>query len=130
VIEVLDKIDAASFGMQDMELLGIFARQAAIAIRAAQHQQHLGQALLAGMQRLVEEGTTPALPELERLLGESEESGSGMEQILALADILGALSRLGPAERETCLKILTTFAEYAQSRSGLRPQNVGTEYPE
>ena len=29
VMEVLDKISASSFGMQDMELLGIFARQRA-----------------------------------------------------------------------------------------------------
>jgi GAF domain-containing protein len=119
VIEVLDKIDAASFGMQDMELLGIFARQAAVAIRASQHQQHLGQALLEGMQRLVKEEATPALPELERVLGEPEEDAVGMQQILALADTLGSLSQLGPSEREACMKILTTFAEYAKSRSGL-----------
>src|SRR5512142_736589 len=30
VMEVLDKINASSFGIQDMELLGIFARQAAL----------------------------------------------------------------------------------------------------
>ena len=36
VMEVLDKIEAASFGMQDMELLGIFAHQAALAIEQAQ----------------------------------------------------------------------------------------------
>jgi GAF domain-containing protein len=118
VIEVLDKIDAASFGMQDMELLGIFARQAAIAIRASMHQQHLSQALLAGIRRLVEGSAPPALSEVERVLTETEEPG-GATQILALADILGSVSELGPAEREVCLKILTTFAEYAESRSGL-----------
>ena len=121
VIEVLDKIDAASFGMQDMELLGIFARQAAIAIRASQHQQHLGQALLEGIRRLVQEGIMPAPTGLESVLGEPEEDGGGTAQILALADILGSLSRLGPAEREACLKILTTFAEYAESRYSVSP---------
>jgi len=115
VIEVLDKIDAASFGMQDMELLGIFARQAAIAIRTTQHQQHVGQALLAGMRRLVGEGATPEMPELERVLEEAEEPG-GTASILALADILGSLSQLGPDEWDVCIKVLTTFAEYARSR--------------
>ena len=115
VIEVLDKIDAASFGMQDMELLGIFARQAAIAIRASMHQQHLGQALLMGIRRLVEEGSGADMPELQQALFETEEP-AGTAQILTLADALGALYRLGPAEREACIQILTAFAEYAQSR--------------
>lgn len=118
VIEVLDKIDAPSFGMQDMELLGIFARQAAIAIRASLHQQHLSQALLAGIRRLTEGSGAPTMAEVERVLTETEETG-GTTQILALADVLGAVSKLGPAEREACLKILTAFAEYANSRPEL-----------
>ena len=136
VIEVLDKIDAASFGMQDMELLGIFARQAAIAIRTTQHQQHLGQALLAGLRRLSGEGTMPEMPELERaleetatasrVLGEAEGSG-GTTQLLALADILGSLSQLGPDEWEVCVKVLTSFAEYASSRRGLLPRTGDTD---
>ena len=129
VIEVLDKIDAASFGIQDMELLGIFARQAAIAIRASTHQQHLGQALLAGIRRLAEGGTAPEVPEVERVLTETEDPG-GTEQILALADALGSLYRLGPAERAACIQILSTFAEYAQSRPRLMPRTGGTEYLE
>lgn len=117
VIEVLDKIEAASFGLQDMELLGIFARQAAIAIRASMHEQHLGQALLWGIRRLVEEGDAPEMPRLEQALAETEPALGGAAEILALADILGTLSRAGPAERQACLDILTTFAKYAQSRS-------------
>jgi GAF domain-containing protein len=117
VIEVLDKINAASFGLQDMELLGIFARQAAIAIRASVHDQHLGEALLHGIRRLVEEGTVPEMPQVERALAETEPGLEGAAGILALADILGALSKVGEAERQACLDILTTFAEYARSRS-------------
>jgi GAF domain-containing protein len=116
VIEVLDKIDAASFGIQDMELLGIFARQAAIAIRASLHDQHLGEALLLGIRQLVEEGGTPEMPQLERALAETEPAPDEAAEILDLADIFGTLSRLGQAERQACLDILTTFAEYAQSR--------------
>jgi GAF domain-containing protein len=117
VIEVLDKIEAASFGLQDMELLGIFARQAAIAIRASVHYQHLGQALLWGIRRLAEEEGVSEMPHLERALAETEPAFGGAAEILALADILSTLSRVGQAERQACLDILTTFAEYAQSRS-------------
>jgi GAF domain-containing protein len=131
VIEVLDKIDAASFGIQDMELLGIFARQAAIAIRASAHYQRLGEALLQGIRSLFDaDGSAQAsqavpprqagpvgLSEVERALDEAEQAPDGVAEILALADIFGTLSRLGQAERQACLDILTTFAEYAQSRS-------------
>jgi GAF domain-containing protein len=36
VMEVLDKIDAASFDMRDMDLMGLFAQQAAMAIEQSQ----------------------------------------------------------------------------------------------
>jgi GAF domain-containing protein len=116
VIEVLDKIEAASFGMQDMELLGIFARQAAVAIRASLHRQHLGQALLLGLRRLLKEEGGAEEPALKQALDTAEEDTEGAAQILALADTFSALSRAGPAERRACLQILSAFAEYARSR--------------
>jgi len=118
-IEVLDKISAASFGLQDMELLGVFARQAAIAIRASAHQQNLSKALLQGIRRLAEEGTSAPLPEVERALAEAAPAPEGSAEILALAQSFGALSRLGQAERQVCLDVLATFADYAQSWSRL-----------
>ncbi len=116
VIEVLDKIEAASFGMQDMELLGIFARQAAVAIRASLHRQHLGQALLLGLRRLVEEEGGAEEAALKQALEGAQEDAEGAAQILELADIFSALSRAGPAERRACVQILSAFAEYARSR--------------
>lgn len=113
VIEVLDKINAPSFGMQDMELLGIFARQAAIAIRASQHQENLGDALLRGIRKLVQEDGSAEMREVESTLAEPSE---GADDILALADVFGSISQLGDAERKACLDILTAFANYAQSR--------------
>src|SRR4030067_1436398 len=54
VMEVLDKISAPSFGMQDMELLGVFAQQAAIAIDQSQQMDELGRAVLHGIDQLLE----------------------------------------------------------------------------
>ena len=53
VMEVLDKISASSFGLQDMELLGMFAQQAALAIDQSQNFDRLGEALVLGLKRLV-----------------------------------------------------------------------------
>lgn len=130
VIEVLDKIDAPSFGMQDMELLGIFARQAAIAIRASLHQQRLSEALLASIRRLAEGEGAAEMPKLQRALAEGEPAAEGAEDVLALADVLGTVGRLGEMERQTCLKILQAFAEYAQSQLRFLPRGGGTEYLE
>jgi GAF domain-containing protein len=116
VIEVLDKINAPSFGMHDMELLGIFARQAAIAIQASQHYQHLGEALLRGIRRLVEESKATEVQAVEQVLSEAQESPQGAAEIVALADMLGDISKLGESERRACLRILSAFSDYARSR--------------
>jgi hypothetical protein len=45
-MEVLDKLNAPSFGMQDMELMALFARQAAIAIHQSGHLDALDATLI------------------------------------------------------------------------------------
>ncbi len=119
VIEVLDKIDAPSFGIQDMELLGIFARQAAIAIRGSMASQHIGQALLAGISRLVEDGAVSPMPNVEQALAGPEPTPAEAEEIVAFADILSQLGRMGEAERQSCVHLVRTFLDYAQSRMGV-----------
>lgn len=119
VIEVLDKIDAPSFGMQDMELLGIFARQAAVAIHAATFQRALGGALVAGLESLERTGKLAALPELKQVLTEGDDPAGG-KQILAIAKAMNSLYRLGEAERETCLTVLEAFSSLVEARPRLR----------
>jgi GAF domain-containing protein len=114
VMEVLDKIDSASFGIQDMELLGIFAGQAALAIEQSQQIEAIGDALVMGLRRL-------AASELSAGSAESAESStqngpSQAQEILALADLFNDISALGDAERKACLQVLQAFAGYAQSR--------------
>lgn len=113
VMEVLDKINAPSFGMQDMDLLGVFARQAAIAIHQSQQYDRLGSALVGGLRRLVNGADSPdlvaALDGVKRM-----EPG---EDLLAIADQFNALSQLGSVELRLCLDILHAFGSYARSKS-------------
>ncbi len=44
VLEVLDKLEATSFGMHDMEMMGLFAQQAALAICEAQQLERIDDA--------------------------------------------------------------------------------------
>ncbi len=119
VIEVLDKINAPSFGMQDMELLGIFARQAAIAIHSSQQYAQLGQALTCGIRDLAESSGQEDFHHVAVALEACEEGKEREADLTALAAAFNSIGRLGPAERQMCLQILTAFAGYARSKPGL-----------
>jgi GAF domain-containing protein len=112
VMEVLDKIEAPSFGMRDMELLGLFARQAAMAIRQSQVYDQLGAALADGLRRLVSPEDRPLAAALEQAAKVPEDS--------LLPEIAGrfyAISRMGESEQRACLDILSAFQRYGQSKS-------------
>jgi GAF domain-containing protein len=122
VMEVLDKIDGASFGMRDIELLGIFAGQAALAIEQSQQMDGIGEALVIGLRRLAASDPAAGTPELLAALeqesaSDAAEAGSSQARdILALADLFNNIGALGEAERRACLQILAAFATYARSR--------------
>jgi len=114
VMEVLDKINAASFGIQDMELLGMFAHQAAIAIDQSQRMDRIKDALVLGLKRLVMAEPASKSTELLSVLDATSDSKSSAD-LLALADLFNEISELGEAERKACLQVLKVFAEYQHS---------------
>ena len=119
VMEVLDKINAPSFGMQDMELLGMFARQAALAIDQSQQIDRLNESLVRGLKGLADPKTRDEAVELWRALGSKADEDSGQGQaVLALADLFNTISRLGEAELKACLQVMSAFAEYTRSKPG------------
>lgn len=118
VMEVLDKIDAASFGVKDMELMGMFAQQAALAIDQSQQISHIKEALILGLKRLVMDEQDSA--ELFSVLEESLDENSGVPHLLELADLFKEISTLGEPERKACLQVLNVFAEYRRSSTSSR----------
>ena len=119
VMEVLDKINAPSFGMQDMELLGLFAQQAAIAIHQSQQVDRIGEALVRGIKQLVAADPSAESADLIRALEEAPGDDARARDVLALADVFNAVSELGEAEHKTCLQILAAFGDYVRSKPGL-----------
>lgn len=117
VLEVLDKIAASSFGLQDMELMGIFAHQSAVAIRQAQQLEMIDQALRRGLLQLAAGEGLPNSQALADALEGSRRSTPEMDDLFTLAGLFNDLSRLGAAERRVGLKIMTALAEYGRSRS-------------
>src|SRR6185295_1088980 len=82
VMEVLDKIKAASFGLQDMELLGVFAQQAALAINQSQQYSRIGAAVVDGLRRLLDGDLAAQPAALLRAL-----DAAGSEEIPAARDL-------------------------------------------
>jgi GAF domain-containing protein len=114
VMEVLDKIDAPAFGMQDMELLGIFAGQAALAIEMSQQLEQLGDALISGLKELVPPPLDDGASELLAALDKPPDPAR-RNDLLQLARLLNEFSQLGEEERRTALRVLAVFGEYGQT---------------
>jgi GAF domain-containing protein len=114
VIEVLDKLNASAFGLEDMELLGLFARQAALAIHEAQQHEHLSAALVAGLRQTLDPETAAATSDLLDTLGEAGAATDAEREVLEIAQIFTDLARLGEAERQLCRRVLVAFGEYAR----------------
>jgi GAF domain-containing protein len=113
VMEVLDKISAPAFGMQDMELLGLFAQQAAIAIDQSRQAESIRAVVLRGLRHLADDETA----EIFRALEEEPIETDTMRDLLALADLFNTIGQLGDTERQTCVQILSAFGDYARSKS-------------
>jgi signal transduction protein with GAF and PtsI domain len=120
VMEVLDKIDAASFDMRDMELMGMFAQQAAMAIDQSQQVDQIHETLVRGLKRLAKSDASAPSPELQTVLSQSLEKNEQTTDLLELADLFNQVSALGDSERKACIQILSVFAEYRKSTSAFR----------
>jgi GAF domain-containing protein len=115
VMEVLDKINAPSFGLQDMELLGLFARQAALAIDLAQGIENLSAAMVFGLKRLAASEAGQPVDDLLAAMQARPDAGSQAD-LVKLVDLLNTFSRIGEAERVMALNVLTAVAEYGQKQ--------------
>ena len=110
VMEVLDKIDASSFDMHDMELMGLFAQQASMAIEQSQQIDEIQDTMVRALKRLAKADRSRPSVELQAALDQSLEKKEQMVDLLELADLFNQISALGETERKACIQILTVFA--------------------
>lgn len=114
VMEVLDKISASSFGMQDMELLGLFAKQAAIAINQSQQFDNISESLIQGIKDLAKNSGTAEPQALVSALEQTKEKLPA--DLMTLAKLFNEVSSMGEAERKACIQVLEVFRNYRRSR--------------
>lgn len=117
VMEVLDKIDGTSFNMHDMELMGLFAQQAAMAIDQSQQIDEIQQSMVRALKQLAKGDRSNPSVELQTALDQSLEKKDEMNDLLELADLFNQISALGEAERKACIQILNVFAQYRKTDS-------------
>jgi GAF domain-containing protein len=117
VMEVLDKIDGKSFDMHDMELMGLFAQQAAMAIEQSQQIDQVQETMVRALKRLAKTDRSKPSAELQSALDQSLEKREEMIDLLELADLFNEISTLGEAERKACIQILNVFAGFHKTDS-------------
>jgi GAF domain-containing protein len=111
VIEVLDRGPNSSGGGDDMEILGLFANQAALAIENSRIFSQLGRALFAAAGRSAEAGSLR-----KALLAMAEERNEPNAELAELAACFNELAAEGPAERRGATQLVTQFLAYVRSR--------------
>jgi GAF domain-containing protein len=111
VLQVLDKHSAPSFTMRDMELLAVFAGQAAAAIAATKVQRDLPTLLRTSLRQL-EPGMTDDQIEAIVSAAATELDSSEESPFWGLADEVSRLRDLGESELELVGDILRVVAEH------------------
>lgn len=118
VLELLDKEGSESFTPQDMETLGLFANQAAVAIEQSRTHRYLGSLIAEIVQSL---GTLPehhkaSLAEQMKEFADSVAADASYRQATELALLVQEIAWQGESEMRACRSVLLAFADYLRSR--------------
>jgi GAF domain-containing protein len=116
VLEVLDKRDSATFSLQDVELAGVFARQAAIAISASRVERDVGTLLATAAATLL--GSEPS-GDIEELVARATAGLDGADEsrLWELADLIARVRRVDPDQLELVVELLAVLARHAETTS-------------
>ena len=121
VLELLDKKGAPSFGGEDMELLGYFANQAAVAIEQSRTHRNLAALIgevLASLEGVAEH-RKEALQQETRAFASFIEADPRYHQALELARLVQAISWRGEAEAQACRTLLLGFSDYLSAKAAM-----------
>ncbi len=119
VLEVLDKRGDAGFSLRDVELAGVFARQAAVAIRASRVERETAMLLRSVIAALAggeaPDGGVDAL--VAAALADIDDTE---DPLWSLVDQIAALRRAGPEQRELLGALLDVLVRQAERGRGRR----------
>ena len=114
-LEVLDKHGGTSFDAHDIETLGLFAKQAAVAIVQSRTHRSL-QAVLTNVLAEFDNGQTLPAREHAATVAATLERSAAFGHARELTDLVVELSAYGDDEVEACLALVREFADYVRAR--------------
>jgi len=118
VLELLDKAGAETFSAGDMEALGLFANQAAVAIEQSRTQRSMG-ALVAELIQAVDglpDYEQQGLTERARAFTADLEQHTSYLNALELARLVQEIVQHGEGASDACKGILSSFVQFLRSR--------------
>ena len=124
VLEVLDKRTEATFSIRDVELAGVFARQASVAIRASRVERDVAALLAAVLGALAGDDAPPA--GVEALVEAAVADVGGPDDPLwPLVEQVAALRRAAPDQLELVTALLAVLVRQAERDAGPRGGRPG-----
>jgi GAF domain-containing protein len=125
VLEVLDKRSQTAFSLRDIELAGVFARQAAIAISASRVERDVASLLQAGLTALAGAGL-PGSSVDELVAAATVELGRDDDSRLwALVEQVARIRGADPGALELVTDILAALARHAERDGRARRRGRG-----
>jgi GAF domain-containing protein len=125
VLEVLDKRSQTAFSLRDVELAGVFARQAAIAISASRVERDVASLLRAGLTALVGAGPSGASVD-EIVVAATAELGRDDDSLLwALVEQVARIRSADPGSLELVTELLGAVARHAERDARVRRRGRG-----
>lgn len=123
VLEVLDRRGEAGFGIRDIELASVFARQATVAIRASRVERDAAELMRATLGRLAGDDAE-AGPDGDDAIGELVAAAiAGLDdddRLWTLADAVARARTAAPEQVALVVEILDALARRAAPRTGPR----------
>jgi GAF domain-containing protein len=116
VLQVLDKKGSATFDLRDMELIGVFAAQAATAIAVTRAQRQLPDLLRSAFSRAAGDGLTDAQLDALVSAASADLDADAETPYWKLVDEVARLRSLGATELELVSEILAAVAAHASTR--------------
>jgi len=119
VLEVLDKRSESAFSLRDVELAGVFARQATVAIRASRVERDTATLIRTVISGLAGEDAAPG--GVDALVAAALEGlGGDDDPLWPLVEQIAAVRRASPEQLELVTAILGVLARQAARTRGRR----------
>jgi GAF domain-containing protein len=120
VLEVLDRRGEGGFSLRDIDLAGVFAHQAAVAIRASRVERDVAELLRGSLARLAE-GSRAGADDIDALIGAAvaDLAAGEDDRLWALADAVARARAAAPDQVALVIEILDALARRA-TRTGSR----------